>query len=234
MTGTLGELAVALAVFLLTHLFPPSEPLRSRLVSLMGEAVFRVVFSTLSIGAIVWVAISYAAAPMIWLWYPAVWQWFVPLLVMPVALAFLVGGVSTRNPASLVPMSGPTDGDLAQGILRVTRHPVMWAIGLWGAAHMVPNGDLASLLLFASMALLAVGGTRSIEAKAAERCGVVWTVFAETTSNVPFAAILQGRQSFALAIREFGLVRLAITAVLYGALLHLHGWLFGVTAMPPV
>lgn len=234
MSGTLAELAIALAVFLFTHIVLAREPVRGRLVAAVGEMPFRVAYSLLSLAGLVWVCVSYAQAPVLWLWYPAPWQWMVPLVVMPVALAFLVGGVSTPNPASLGPQPDASDGELARGILRITRNPVMWAIGLWGASHILPNGEVASILLFGSMAALALAGIPSIEAKAAERAGVMWMVFEQSTSNVPFAAIVQGRQSFGPALREFGLVRLAVTALLYGALLHLHGWIFGVTALPPV
>lgn len=233
-TGTLAELVVAQAAFLLVHLCLPREPVRSLLVVRLGEPAFRGVFSVLALLGLIWTCVSYAHAPTVWLWYPAAWQWFVPLLVMPVALAFLVGGVSTPNPAALGPQPDLSDGEIARGILRITRNPVMWAIALWGGAHAVPNGEAASLFLFGGMTILAIVGLPSIEAKAAHRHGVAWSLFAQATSNVPFLAIMRGQQSFATAVREFGLNRLAITAVLYGALLHMHGWLFGVTALPPV
>ena len=38
-----------------------------------------------------------------------------------------------------------------RGVLRITRNPVMWGIGLWAVAHMVPNGDWASLLFFGTL-----------------------------------------------------------------------------------
>ena len=56
-------------------------------------------------------------------------------------------------------------GDPAPGILKVTRHPMMWAFGLWALAHIAANGDLRSLLLFGSMAVLALYGTVRLDAK---------------------------------------------------------------------
>jgi hypothetical protein len=35
----------------------------------------------------------------------------------------------------------PKPSDPARGMYWVTRHPVTWAIGLWGIVHMLANGD---------------------------------------------------------------------------------------------
>jgi len=47
----------------------------------------------------------------------------------------------------------------------ITRHPFLWGIALWALVHLIINGDLASLILFGSLLLLAVGGTLAIDAR---------------------------------------------------------------------
>jgi uncharacterized membrane protein len=121
-----------------------------------------------------------------------------------------------------------------RGVLRITRNPVMWAIGLWALAHMVPNGDWASLLLFGTLAVLALLGSVMIDAKNAVRWGDAWTRWTQLSSNIPFVALIQGRQALGTTIREIGWVRLAVALVLYAGLLHAHSWLFGVSPLPPV
>jgi uncharacterized membrane protein len=99
---------------------------------------------------------------------------------------------------------------------------------------MVPNGDAASLLFFGSLAVLALLGAVLIDAKNALRKGDAWVRWATLTSNIPFFAIVQGRQNLGVAIREIGWIRLAVVVVLYAALLHGHRWLFGVSPLPPI
>ena len=80
-------------------------------------------------------------------------------------------------------------------MLRITRHPFLWGVALWAAGHLMVNGDLASLILFGSLLVLAVFGTGSIDAKRRRALGEKWDAFAAKTSAVPFAAIAAGRQS---------------------------------------
>jgi uncharacterized membrane protein len=101
----------------------------------------------------------------------------------------------------------------------------MWGVALWAAAHIAANGDLASVLLFASLAALALLGTLLIDRKYAARRGADWERFAAATSNLPFAAIASGRQRFVFG--EIGWWRVALTLAVYALLLALHPWLFG-------
>ncbi len=112
------------------------------------------------------------------------------------------------------------DDDPAPGIMRVTRHPIMWAIGLWGLSHVAANGDLASLLFFGSLAALALGGTVLIDRKKRLALGSNWPRLAEVTSNIPFLAIMAGRTR--LRLHEIGLLRLVAGLLLYAVLLLGH------------
>src|SRR5262249_42176446 len=153
-----------------------------------------------------------------------------PLVVLPFALLLVVAGVSTPNPTAAGQEMVLDRADAARGILRVTRSPVLWGIGLWALAHLVPNGDLGSLMFFGSLAILALLGTLTIEARQATSGGEAWQRFCVAASNLPMAAIAAGRQR--LAPGEIGWARLAVAAALYLALLALHPWLFGASALP--
>ena len=114
-------------------------------------------------------------------------------------------------------------------MLRVTRHPTMWAFALWGIGHIIANGDLAALIMFGSIIVLALVGTRLIDARYEAKLGDAWRNFAATTSNLPFAAILAGRQS--LALGEIGGWRIALAIGLFAVVLAAHPWLFGVSPL---
>ncbi len=55
--------------------------------------------------------------------------------------------------------------------------------------------------------------------------GVDWQRFASTTSNVPFAAIVQGRNQF--RFEEIGWSKVLAGLALYFVLVFLHPYLFG-------
>jgi uncharacterized membrane protein len=234
MTGDLGWVALAGAFLLGSHFGISSTGLRARLIDRLGEKAYLGLYSIVALVALVLLVMAYESAPFVLLWTASIWMWFVPLLVMPFALLFLVGGLSAPNPTA-VGQDALLEKELGpRGVLRITRNPVMWAIGLWAAAHMVPNGDAASLLFFGSLAVLALLGAVLIDAKNALRKGDAWVRWATLTSNIPFLAIVQGRQNLGVAIREIGWIRLAVVVVLYAALLHGHRWLFGVSPLPPI
>ncbi|UEM03043.1 NnrU family protein [Skermanella rosea] len=234
MTGNFGWLALAAAFLLASHFGVSSTGLRAALVRRIGERAYTGVYSIVALGAIVWLARAYAAAPYEPVWFPSAWMWFFPLVLMPLAFLLLVGGVSTPNPTA-VGQGALLEKELGpRGVLRITRNPVMWAIGLWAVSHMIPNGDWASLLFFGTLAVLALLGSALIDSKNAVRKGLAWERWTELSSNVPFAAIVQGRQNLAATVREIGWIRLVVALALYAGLLHGHAWLFGVSPLPPV
>jgi uncharacterized membrane protein len=229
MFGSVVEVALAGAVLLLTHFVPSAPGNRARIVGRTGEGAYMGVYSLVSVAALVWLCIAWAAAPVVPLWEPGVLRW-VPAVVLPFALILFVAAYTTRNPtgvgqgASLLPEN-------ARGVLRITRNPLLWSVTAWALSHLLANGDLASVLFFGTFALLGSLGTVLLERKIAAREGARWDAFAAVTSNVPFAAILQGRQR--LDLREIGPVRIGAAFALTLAFVQFHGWLFGVPAIPP-
>ena len=81
-----------------------------------------------------------------------------------IAFLFAVIGIMTPSPTT-VGMESRLDPETARGMVRITRHPFLWGVGLWAATHLVVNGDLASLILFGTFLVLAIGGTAAIDAK---------------------------------------------------------------------
>jgi uncharacterized membrane protein len=112
-------------------------------------------------------------------------------------------------------------------MVRITRHPFLWGVALWALVHLIMNGDLASFVLFGSLLILALGGTAAIDAKRRRMFGDHWTPFAQSTSSVPFAAILSGRNSMAPAVKEIGIIRPLAAVLAYALILYFHGRLFG-------
>ena len=229
------DLWLAAIVFVASHFGLSATPLRGLLVRAMGERPYQGLYSLVALVAVAWLCIAYNQAPP----DPVLW-WLgeagplLTIVVLPVSLLLLVLGLGQPNPTSVGAEHLLEDGerDLAYGVFRITRHPVMWAIGLWALSHLVANGELRSVVFFATFAALALCGTALIDAKKRRSAPHAYERFAAATSNLPFAAIVTGRQSLGPAIREMGWTLPAVAVVLYGTLLHLHIWMFGVSPYP--
>jgi uncharacterized membrane protein len=224
----MSNLLVAALFLLGTHFGISSSQLRSQLVAAVGEGGYRILYSLIAAAALVWLVLAWRAAPLLPLWNEPVLD-HVPAVAMPFALLLAVCGLSQPNPTAL---GQKPDADAARpvhGIIRVTRHPLMWGIGLWALAHLLAMGDVASLVLFGTLALLALGGTLLLDAKRSARNEPGWGVFLQSTSNLPLLAIIERRQK--LAPREIGLLRVAVALGLYLVLILIHPWLLGVSAL---
>jgi uncharacterized membrane protein len=143
------------------------------------------------------------------------------------ALAFLlfVIGVMTPSPTATGGEAQLDQEEPCTGILRVTRHPFLWGVAIWAFLHLIVTGDAASMVLFGTFLVLALVGPPLIDAKRRERLGDKWNRFAAVTSSIPFAAIVDGRNTFKPA--ELGWIRVAVALIVCGIFFHIHPWLFG-------
>jgi uncharacterized membrane protein len=208
-------------VFFGGHVLLSSAPVRPGVVARWGERGFLALYSTVALVGLVWLAYGYAVAPREH-WWGGPSLAAVPVLLMAPAALLYVGAFSQRNPTSV---GQSADGDAARGIMRITRHPFLWAMALWAAGHLVVNGDLPSFLLFGGILALSLLGMREIDRKARRRDPVGFAAFEARTSVIPFAAIAQGRNR--LVWPEIGWGRVAIAAILYAVLIGLHPFVIG-------
>src|SRR6266851_8837220 len=220
MAGTFASLIASGVVFTGSHIVLSSTRLRGNLRDQLGERGYLALYSVVSLATFAWFITAYIHAPVLTLWRAPPWAVFVPLAIMPFASILLIAGYSTPNPTSVGMERVAGDDDPAPGIMRVTRHPIMWAIGLWAISHLVPNGDLASVYFFGSLALLALGGTVLIDRKKRLALGSNWSRLAEVTSNIPFLALAAGRTR--LRPYEIGPLRVVAGLLLYAVLLLAH------------
>lgn len=219
MTGTLGQLALAVAVFLASHVIPAVPPLRRALLRMLGKPVYHTAYSVLSLAVLTWVAIAYRAAPYVEVWPEAPWTRWVPLLLMPVACVLAVGGLTTPNPFSVGPGARRYDTQ-RPGLLRLTRHPVLWGTVLWAASHMVANGDAASLLVFGPMLVLGWVGMPLLDLKTRRALGTDWHRLAAATGHPR-----------GISLAEVKPWRIGTGLAVYAILLWLHPYLFGVSPL---
>ena len=225
MAGSFASLIIAGFAFHGSHVLVSSTRLRGNLREQLGERGYLVLYSLVALATFAWFVVAYAQAPTLPLWGFARWRAFVPIIVMPIATTFLIAGYTVPNPTAVGMERAAASDDPAPGILRITRHPILWAIGLWAAAHLVANGDVASAIFFGSLLLLALGGTLLIDRKKRLALGSNWARLAQVTSNVPFVAILAGRSK--LRLYEIGALRIVAGLLLYAVLFLAHPFITG-------
>ena len=219
----MATLALAAAVFLVAH-YVSSTPLRGGLVAMLGERAYLGLYTLASFAALGWMIWAYVKAPHEQLWAGDEFKaWAVVL--MPLSIVSIVVGGMTKNPGAVRQEHALRELGEPRGILRITRHPIMWGIALWAAVHIIARGDAASAIFFGAMLLLAVSGTILIDLRKGRALAADWQRFAAVTSNVPFAAILQGRNRF--RFDEIGWKRVSIGAAVYLVLMLAHPYVFG-------
>ena len=228
MTGTIVELLIAAVVFVGSHFGISSTRLRDDLVRRLGERAYLALYSIVSLILLAWLIRAYVHVddPLV-LWVRPPLLIVLPLVVMPLALLLLVGGLTQHNPTAVMQGKSLSIDRPAPGVLAITRYPVLWAIGLWAIVHLIISADVASFIFFGAFAILALYGTRVLDAKKQRTWPPEdWQRFAAATSNIPFAAVFTSRNE--LRIAEIGWWRLMLAGLLYVVLIFVHGIVFGV------
>lgn len=147
-------MVIGLALFFILHLLPTVPDLRRGLVERFGERPYKLLFSLVSAAALALIVYGYAKLghtpgknPDIWL--PPVWMRHVTMSLMPIAFVLLA--------AAYIPSR----------IRTAARHPMLAAVKVWAFAHLLVNGDLASIILFGSFLAYAVYDRISVKKRAA-------------------------------------------------------------------
>ncbi|MFQ5545319.1 MAG: NnrU family protein [Acidiferrobacterales bacterium] len=226
----MGELVFATTLFVGSHFFLSSTAIRRTVTARTGLWPYLGAYSVIAIASLIWMIWAYVNAPYIELWRQTQWTRWLPSLVMPFALILMVHGYAAPNPTMVGQRIRASAHDPAPGILKITRHPIMWGIALWALSHIPGNGDVAALILFGGMVLLALGGAAHLDHRQRITQPDAWRRFADVTSYTPFVAIIRGHARFSLA--DYDWIRLLTALVVFGVLLFVHRWLTGVSAWP--
>lgn len=184
---SLAPLLTACVFFVGSH-FLMSHPARRPLVARLGEKGFLGFYSLVSFAGLGWMMWEFSRAPMgAGYWAPTDAIWIAASLLTLLA-SILFAGSFQGNPALPNP-----DGDVIRtlgakvptGVFRVTRHPMMWGIALWGLAHILVAPRMDSLLFNGSFVLLALAGSYGQDRKKEATLGGSWSKWERQTSFLP-------------------------------------------------
>ena len=186
-----------LVLFIGAHLVPTRRGLRAGLLGRLGEGGYKGLFALASLAGFVLIVWGYglwrAEGPAL-LWDPPFWTRHVVWLLMVPAMILIVAAYA------------PTGR-----IKAAVKHPMLTAIKVWAFAHLLANGDAASVVLFG--AFLAYAVVDRISMKRRERAGEYAPPVARGTTG-DIVAVVAG------------------LGLYVAILLWLHPVLFGVPAYP--
>lgn len=191
-------LIVGLALFFAVHLLPTAPEVRDGFRARLGEGPYKIAFSVVSLIGFAVIVLGYhkmqlhpGKNPV--LYDPPEMMRHITMALMLPAMILLV--------AAYVPSK----------IRTMVKHPMLAAVKLWALAHLLSNGDVASLLLFGSF--LAYGIYDRISVKKRGALGPLGTKQSSSIVN--------------------DVIVVAVGTALYFALVHGgHEWLIGVPPLP--
>jgi len=201
------------------------------MVSRLGERGFLTLYSTIASAEFGVLIVYYAAhrfegAGGLALGVTPAIRWaLIAVIVLGIAL---MGGSLVSYPDSPFGVSGH-NFRAPYGLERITRHGFFAGTFLLGGAHALLASHLNGTIFFSSLAFLAVAGARHQDGKLLRRGGEAYRHFLATTSMVPFAAIVSGRQR--IVWEELPVKGLIIALAAAVALRMVHDWILAYDGM---
>ena len=136
-------MVIGLILFFAIHLVPANVELKNGLIARFGPAGYKAIFGVFSLVGLALIVLGFyklqlhpGKNPI--LWDPPTWSRHLALALM---LPAMIALVATYIPSHIHVM---------------LKHPMLVAIKIWALAHLLANGDLASLILFGSFLAFAV------------------------------------------------------------------------------
>ena len=182
---------LGLALWWASHLFPIYLPgPRTAAITRLGEGPYKGLFALVSLGAVVLMVIGYRQADFVAVWAPPAWTIHLNNLLMLLAI-FLMGAKQAKS-----------------GVRHFVRHPMLAGVKVWAFAHLLVNGDLASIVLFGGL--------------------LGWAVVAMIGSSRRDGAWERPATGGMAGLIRHGI----ITVVVFAVIVAIHGPLLGVYTFP--
>lgn len=188
-------LILGLVIFTGLHLLRElglQETIRLRL----GTPLYKLFFCIGVLAGILLIVEGKSSAPFVQLWVPPYnLRSLTHLLMISATILFFAGNLPYSYTRQMV------------------IHPMLIGVIIWGVAHLISNGDLASMLIFASLPVWAITKIVSLEHRKS----------AASTPSTPTRPAL-----------HWDAAAIIIGVIAYGLLLVFHGQLFGFALISPV
>jgi uncharacterized membrane protein len=212
-------------LFIGSHLVISSRVVRPWLVARLGEFRYRGVYSLAALATVIPLIVTFAyhkhSGAMLWYLRDfAPIRWLVWLMMLA-ALILLMASFINPNPGAI---GAPTD-TTPRGILKVTRHPNFVAFIIFGFAHILMNGWTGDIFFFGTFPALGILGGIHQDRRKLDELGDRYRQFLACTSFVPGAAVLSGREQWAVDDMPWAAIGIGAAATVL--LVLAHPYLFG-------
>ncbi len=137
-------LIAGVIIFFAIHCLPMMVETRARLINRVGELPYKagfVLVSLLGLGLMVW---GRGAMEFTEIWQPFGWSRLATIMLMFPAVLLVLAAFGPEN-----------------SFRRILGHPMILGVKLWAFAHLLANGDLASILFFGAFFLWAIAAFAS-------------------------------------------------------------------------
>jgi len=189
--------------------------IKGPLSGILGAGGFTLAYSAMSVLLLAWIIVAAGRAPYIELWPHLGWMNHVTLTVMALATLVFTLSLGRPNPLSFGGSNNAAFDPAHPGLVGWTRHPLLVVLGLWSLGHILPNGDLAHVVMFALFFAFSLMGMKIIDRRKQRLLGMAeWQRLSGGPREV--------RPNFQTV------VRIGLGTGLYAMLLWLHGPVIGV------
>lgn len=198
------EVLLLWAGFAGSHLVLSSQGVRRALVARVGEGPFRGLYSLVAFGFFVPLVRTYFAHK-----HSGPWLWTVPhgpavrgvaYVAMGLAFVLVVAAFLRPSPGAIVPGSPEP-----RGVQRITRHPLLMGLVVFGLVHLLLNGSATDVAFFGGFIAFSLVGAWHQDARKLADGAPEFRRFYEATPLLPFT----GRETLR-GLREFSPLALAI------------------------
>ena len=135
---------LGLIMFFGIHMLPFYPEYRALLIDkfdsdrIEGEELYKVIFAVIVLLGLIFIGIGKGSMEFIGLWSTPIFFRYITVVLIPVAFILMVAAYMPNN------------------IKRYVPHPMLTGVIIWGATHMMVNGDVAAIILFGSFVVYSV------------------------------------------------------------------------------
>jgi len=131
-------LLIGIVLFFGVHLIPSFVALRNNLIARLGENKYKALYSITALIGLILIIYGMSKAEYVPVWQPPTWARNAVIITMLISFYLFAAA------------------DMKSNIKRFIRHPMLSGVLLWSGAHLLANGDLASIILFGSFATYSI------------------------------------------------------------------------------
>src|SRR5882672_1359813 len=194
-----------------THIGLSSLRVRQPLVARIGAVPFLGLYSVVALAFFIPLVSTFFAhkhaGPWLWLFERGTALRWTMYVGMAVAFVLLVASFVRPSPAGVVP------GDPEpRGVYRITRHPLIMALALFGALHTIPNASAADLAFFGGFVAFGLVGAWHQDRRKLALGVPGFRAFYEATPFLPFSGreTLRGLRELSPAVVVIGIAAAAV------------------------